>query len=640
MRRAIGHFTTVLGYCSRWGSPWVVLVACLLLTWWADPASTLHGFFTTSSTRVWCVGGGMSLLLFLSLWWLDAIRRAALGRAEQAADSLRRSEAEARMLALVADRTSSGVAISDSEGRIEWINEGFSRLTGYSLGEVTGRRAADLLRGPETDLDVLGQLHETVHRGKPATAEIVNYSKSGWKYHSAMEVLPVCNSSGRITNFISIETDISDRVAAEAELRGQEQRYHGLFESAVDGLLVLDPGGTIVEANRAAYRLWGYVPGALSGRAIVSLFHPDHADTVEQLCREAESGDSSRMDATCVAKDGTLLDAQLQATRFRFQDNPHVLVAVQDISLRLETQQRLQDYATGLESANRCLETYSFAAQAAARARGEFVDAMRHELNTQMTTILGFAELLSAGDGLRSDIQPDEGGDAALSDEAADAVLRASRSLRQLVEELFDLAKIEPVQAVVKKTRCNPREITRTACAVAAVWARVKHVAVEVEFPGPIPETIETDPIYLRQILLTLLRLAVHSTPNGTVCLLVRMLPAGQNVRQLELAVSGVLDGFPWEESSQQAEASADISVSRQMARRLGGDLSVETTPGAGATYRLTIDVGSLVDVAMIDADDPGPGDIPPAIAADSGNATPEFPSSDGEADSGSPSSP
>lgn len=265
---------------------------------------------------------------------------------------------------------------------------------------------------------------------------------------------------------------------------------------------------------------------------------------------------------------------------------------------------------------------------------------MRHELNTQMTTILGFAELLSAGDGLRSDIQPDEGGDAALSDEAADAVLRASRSLRQLVEELFDLAKIEPVQAVVKKTRCNPREITRTACAVAAVWARVKHVAVEVEFPGPIPETIETDPIYLRQILLTLLRLAVHSTPNGTVCLLVRMLPAGQNVRQLELAVSGVLDGFPWEESSQQAEASADISVSRQMARRLGGDLSVETTPGAGATYRLTIDVGSLVDVAMIDADDPGPGDIPPAIAADSGNATPEFPSSDGEADSGSPSSP
>ncbi|NQT38037.1 MAG: hypothetical protein HQ581_11140, partial [Planctomycetes bacterium] len=108
MRRAIGHFTTVLGYCSRWGSPWAVLVACLLLTWWADPASTLHGLLTTSSARVWSVGGGLSLLLFLSLWRLNTIRRAALGRAEQAADALRRGEAESRMLALVADRTSSG----------------------------------------------------------------------------------------------------------------------------------------------------------------------------------------------------------------------------------------------------------------------------------------------------------------------------------------------------------------------------------------------------------------------------------------------------------------------------------------------------------------------------------------------------
>ncbi len=128
---------------------------------------------------------------------------------------LEASESEARKLALVASRTSNAVVVTDARGRVEWANEGFVRMTGYSLEEVMGKTPGGVLQGPGTDPQTVAAMHECVLRGEGFTKEILNYSKSGRKYWVSIEVQPIRDAEGRVINFMAIETDVTERIETD-----------------------------------------------------------------------------------------------------------------------------------------------------------------------------------------------------------------------------------------------------------------------------------------------------------------------------------------------------------------------------------------------------------------------------------------
>ena len=127
----------------------------------------------------------------------------------------------ARKLALVASHTDNAVIITDALARIEWVNEGFTRMTGYLPEEVVGRTPGSLLQGPETDPATVAQIKERIRAGEGFQAEIINYGKSGRKYWVAIEVQPIRDGSDQITNFIAVERDITDRKRAERRMEMQ-----------------------------------------------------------------------------------------------------------------------------------------------------------------------------------------------------------------------------------------------------------------------------------------------------------------------------------------------------------------------------------------------------------------------------------
>jgi PAS domain S-box-containing protein len=130
--------------------------------------------------------------------------------------ALRASQAEARKLSLVASKTDNPVIISSPSGTIEWVNESFTRVMEYALDEVVGRNPMEFMVGPETDPRTIAQIRQAMSRHQGLATEVVNYSKSGRKYHLHLEIQPVFNESGQIENFIAIETDITARVETEA----------------------------------------------------------------------------------------------------------------------------------------------------------------------------------------------------------------------------------------------------------------------------------------------------------------------------------------------------------------------------------------------------------------------------------------
>ncbi|MBS0656923.1 MAG: PAS domain S-box protein [Verrucomicrobia bacterium] len=124
-------------------------------------------------------------------------------------EQARKGEAEARKLAHVAARTDNLVVVTDAAGHVEWVNEAFVRATGYQLEDIRGRRPGDLLQGPETDPATVALMRNRLREGEGFETEILNYRKDGTTYWLHVEVQPIKDETGAITNFIAVERDIT-----------------------------------------------------------------------------------------------------------------------------------------------------------------------------------------------------------------------------------------------------------------------------------------------------------------------------------------------------------------------------------------------------------------------------------------------
>jgi PAS domain S-box-containing protein len=150
--------------------------------------------------------------------------------------ALRTSQAEARKLSLVAAKTDNPVIIGSPDGHIEWVNESFNRVMGYSLAEAAGRPLLDLLAAPGTDPAILSQILTALHEGQPLSTDFPSQSKSGRGYHLHLELQPVLNETGGLTGCIIIANDITARVETEQQLRRAKSEADSASRSKSDFL--------------------------------------------------------------------------------------------------------------------------------------------------------------------------------------------------------------------------------------------------------------------------------------------------------------------------------------------------------------------------------------------------------------------
>ncbi|MEI7728441.1 MAG: PAS domain S-box protein [Verrucomicrobiota bacterium] len=147
-------------------------------------------------------------------------------------ERLQQQENESRKLALIAARTDNSIVLTNAEGRTMWVNEGFTRLTGYTLEEMLGKKPGAVLQGPGTDPATVRHMSEQLRQGKGFRAEILNYSKHGRCYWLATEVQPIHDDQGRLTNFMAIQSDVTLRRSAQQRLAIQFEVSRALAETA------------------------------------------------------------------------------------------------------------------------------------------------------------------------------------------------------------------------------------------------------------------------------------------------------------------------------------------------------------------------------------------------------------------------
>jgi PAS domain S-box-containing protein len=136
----------------------------------------------------------------------------------QVEEELERVAFENTKLAIVTSKTANAVIITDSEGYIEWVNEGFVQRTGYILAEVQGKKPGSFLQGAETDPKTTAFIREELKKRRGFNVDIVNYNKAGDKYWVNLEVQPLINDLGVLTNYMALQIDVTDRKETELAL--------------------------------------------------------------------------------------------------------------------------------------------------------------------------------------------------------------------------------------------------------------------------------------------------------------------------------------------------------------------------------------------------------------------------------------
>ncbi len=249
------------------------------------------------------------------------------------------------------------------------------------------------------------------------------------------------------------------------------------------------------------------------------------------------------------------------------------------------------------------------AAEAANLAKSEFLANMSHEIRTPMTAILGFADLLAApqlADQQRID--------------HAQTIRQNGKLLLELINDILDLSKVEAGKLAVEQTACLLRDVVHGTISLMRVRAQSKGLRLECHGEFPLPQTIRTDPLRLRQILVNLVGNAIKFTDRGRVEVTVRCGSPTTGPARLEFVIADTGIGITREEMAVlfepfvQADASTTrryggtglgLTISKRLAKMLGGDIHVESEWGAGSTFTLSIDPGPLEHVPWMESDQP-----------------------------------
>jgi len=241
----------------------------------------------------WCVlAGGLAFTALIAGLFQSNIRRAAAQRAAEAASlakseiladmgreivERKRAENELRKLTIAVEQNPASIVVTDREGRIEYANPKFTRLTGYTLDEVRGKTSR-ILKSGHTPPEEYERLWRTILSGREWRGEFHNQKKDGSFYWEAAVIAPMTDAEGIVSHFVAVKEDITARKRLEEDVRKawtsaqhENAKLAAMISGMEEGVVFADAGNVIVEINDFMCRFVGVqrsdILGRLSARA-------------------------------------------------------------------------------------------------------------------------------------------------------------------------------------------------------------------------------------------------------------------------------------------------------------------------------------------------------------------------------------
>lgn len=159
---------------------------------------------------------------------LESSKNIVIAKVTESKEALERKNEELKKLSLVASKADNSVVITDKENRIEWVNDGFVRLTGYDIVEVEGLKMYEFLADPESDLNTADDIKKHILEKQSYSGEVLKKHKNGKSVWLQETITPIFNDLGELSQFIHVESDITERKEAEEKMSA----YYTYLEKA------------------------------------------------------------------------------------------------------------------------------------------------------------------------------------------------------------------------------------------------------------------------------------------------------------------------------------------------------------------------------------------------------------------------
>ncbi len=480
-------------------------------------------------------------------------------------------------------------------------NQGLTDLFGHPAGAVENSRrwwldhihTDDCSRAGESLSAHLRTRHDTwrqeyrFRRADGRWAAVIDWGQA------------IADESGRSIRMIGAIMDITDRQRREETILRLSRQNELILNAAGEGIYGLDDKGVTTFVNPAAARMVGWKQQELIGRVQHDVFHHSAADGTPQkrehclIYAALRDGRTHHVtDEVFWRRDGTRFPVEYVSTPII--ENGRIAGAVvifRDVTERKRMETALREAKEQAERAN--------------EAKSEFLANMSHEIRTPLNGIIGMAELLL------------ESGRSESERRYAETILRSGDNLQVIIDDILDFSKVEAGRLELEETCFDLPGLLRSMMPLYQKLAQKKNIFCHLDMAPDLPRFVRGDPTRLQQILVNLITNGIKFTSDGGVTLIVTGGPpetgrAGLifQVRDTGIGIfpgklSKLFNAFSQADSSTTRKyggTGLGLAISKRLARLMGGDVTVKSTPGKGSafTLRVTLPLAGRAETEVI----------------------------------------
>lgn len=463
------------------------------------------------------------------------------------------------------------------------------------------------LQYPPEFLVELEYLHS--HPTKTGYDEFILKDGRIFEFYSA----PVRSRSGDYYGRIWYNRDITGRKLSEAVLRQTEEKYRKLVESAGDAIIAVDAQmGEILEVNQMAEKILGRTRSKIIGRDHQEIYPPGKQIKYTQMLKEhLEAGGVFQAELELLHQSGDIVPVEVSATVVEVQGKKIIQGIFRDIGDRKQTEKVLKQAKVAAEAAN--------------RAKSEFLTNMSHELRTPLNGILGYAQILKRETGFNPEQQ-----------HGLEIIQRCGEHLLTLLNDILDLSKIEAGKMELHLSAFHFPHFLEGIAEIFRLSAQQKNIAFNYQLLCAVPQRVMGDEKRLRQVLINLLGNAIKFTNTGAVSFKVDYVQGkveSGNIQDNIFSTSCISDAHPQfisdqttskirfavedtgigiapeqlskiflpfhqiADSRSKAEGTGlGLAISQKLARLMDSELKVNSTLGEGSMFWLDLNLPEVVD--------------------------------------------
>jgi len=474
-----------------------------------------------------------SIAIFLIIGFSFFLAFKVFLRTKRIVNKLNKTIVQNSILSQSIEQSSVSFVVTDTEGNIEYVNDYFTKQTGFTKEEVIGRNPKVLKSGLLPDI-FYKELWDTINSGKVWKGEFCNQNKVGKIFWERAVISPIKDNSGHIINFVAVKENVTETKDLENSLKESSQVLETVMNNLPVGIMIFNKNKQIKSLNIEASRILQYnsVEEANS-KLINNICHDCITHTKKNQCPIFDLGAESYSLKERILKgketDITVLKSTLPIT---INGEEVLLEAFMDITSQKQASIREKE---------------------ANIAKSEFLANMSHELRTPLNGIIGSVEILQG---------------LSLNEEQAQSfsiIQSSGENLLNIINDILDFSKIEANKITLEAFPFNLVDLVEQVINQFSYKAIENHIDLLYIIDENVPENIIGDKVKVMQILVNLIGNAFKFTSEGEIILSVEQLMNEEKSVELSFTIEDSGIGIPEDKLDHifDAFSQADNSTTR-----------------------------------------------------------------------------